>query len=97
LEDAGCIVSGPIPRLSEAVDAARVDDCDAAVLDVNLGGHRVFPVAEVLSRRQIPFVLVTGYATNSLPDQFHAHPTLRKPFRNDQLLNAVSNLVKPAA
>ncbi|MBV8121638.1 MAG: response regulator [Alphaproteobacteria bacterium] len=93
LEDAGCVVSGPIPRLSEAIDAARADDCDAAVLDVNLGGYRVFPVAEELSRRHIPFVIVTGYATTTLPEPFDRSPTIRKPFRNQDLLNAISNLV----
>jgi DNA-binding response OmpR family regulator len=97
LEDAGCVVSGPIGRLSKAIDAARVDDCDAAVLDVNLGGQRVFPVAEELSRRHIPFVVVTGYATASLPAPLAGCPILRKPFRNQQLLSALSNLVECAA
>jgi DNA-binding response OmpR family regulator len=96
LEDAGCVVSGPIPRLSEALDAARVDDCDAAVLDVNLGGQRVVPVAEELARRRIPFVIVTGYAT-ALPEPLDGHPIVRKPFRIQDLLNAVSNLVHCAA
>jgi DNA-binding response OmpR family regulator len=96
LEDAGCVVSGPIPRLSEAIVAARADDCDAAVLDVNLGGDRVFPVAEELSRRHIPFVVVTGYASN-LPGALDGRPTIRKPFRNRDLLNALSNLICSAA
>jgi CheY-like chemotaxis protein len=97
LEDAGCTVAGPIPRLAEAIRAAGTDDLDAAVLDVNLGGQRVFPVAEELSRRRIPFVIVTGYATTSLPESLDGHPTIRKPFRNAQLLNAISNLVDCAA
>lgn len=98
LETAGCIVSGPIPRLAEAMDAARVEPCDAAVLDINLGGHRVFPVAEVLSRRQIPFAFVTGYSADSLPGEHQGRPTIRKPFRNAELLNTVSGLVNnPAA
>jgi DNA-binding response OmpR family regulator len=96
LEDAGCIVSGPIPRLAEAVDAAAVEECDAAVLDVNLGGSRVFPVAEVLSRRHIPFVFVTGYGTHSLPGEHHHRPAVRKPFRNEELLNAVCSLFRSA-
>jgi len=95
LEMAGCVVSGPIPRLTEAVDAAKVDACDAAVLDVNLGGNRVFPVAEVLSHRHIPFIFVTGYGGGNLPEEHHSRPTLRKPFRNDELLNAISALINP--
>jgi DNA-binding response OmpR family regulator len=78
------------------VGAAEADTCDAAVLDVNLGGNQVFPVAEVLSRRQIPFVFVTGYGANMLPDEHHGRPMIRKPFRIDELLSVVADLVKPA-
>ncbi|HXC90864.1 MAG TPA: response regulator [Stellaceae bacterium] len=97
LETAGCVVSGPIPRLAEAVSAAEVETCDAAVLDINLGGHRVFPVAEILSRRQIPFVFVTGYAVDSLPGEHHGRPTIRKPFSNQELVNTVASLMNAAA
>ena len=97
LENAGCIVSGPIPRLREAIDAAEIETCDAAVLDVNLGGKRVFPVAEVLTRRHIPFIFVTGYGAASLPLEHHGRPTIRKPFRNEELVNAVSGLLNRAA
>lgn len=96
LENAGCVVSGPIPRLAEAVVAAKVDACDAAVLDVNLGGQRVFPVAEILSRRRIPFVFVTGYGAGSLPGEHRGRPTLRKPFKGKELVSTVSHLVHPA-
>lgn len=93
LEAAGCVVLGPIPRLDEAIDAARAGLYDAAVLDVNLGGNRVFPVADALSDRHIPFVFVTGYGTGSLPPEHHAQLTIRKPFRNDDLLSALAELV----
>jgi DNA-binding response OmpR family regulator len=96
LEMAGCVVLGPIARLTEAVDAAQSDSCDAAVLDVNLGGSLVFPVAEILSQRQIPFAFITGYATGALPAEHHTRPTIRKPFRKDELLALVSDMVHPA-
>jgi DNA-binding NarL/FixJ family response regulator len=57
LENAGCIVVGPIPRLTEAVKAARAEACDVAVLDINLGGNQAFSVAEALTDRQIPLSL----------------------------------------
>lgn len=97
LENAGCVVSGPIPRLAEAVDAAKVDACDAAVLDVNLGGQRVFPVADILSQRRIPFVFVTGYGAGLLPGEHRGRPTLRKPFKSEELVSTVSHLVHPVA
>jgi CheY-like chemotaxis protein len=95
LEGAGCAVAGPIPRVAEALEAAGRDAYDAAVLDVNLAGDRIDPVAEALSRRNIPFVFVTGYATGALPGEYTQRPRLCKPFKVADLLGTLSNLVKP--
>jgi len=94
LEIAGCIVTGPIPRLAEAVDAADRERCDAAVLDVNLAGERIYPVADILSRRKIPFVFVTGYGV--LPGEYANRPRLCKPFKMADLLDTLSDIVKTA-
>ena len=91
LGTAGCIVTGPIPRLAEAVDAADHRVCDAAVLDVNLSGERVYPVADILSRRNIPFIFVTGYGMSALPREYADRPRLSKPFRTGELLCWLSN------
>ena len=61
LQFAGCVVCGPIPRLAPALEAADTEACDVAVLDINLAGQWVYPVAETLARRNVPFVFVTGY------------------------------------
>ena len=95
LESAGCIVTGPIPRLREALDAVGHDDYDAAVLDVNLAGERINPVADVLAERNVPFVFVTGYGANALPSEYAERPHLCKPFRMGDLLCTLSNVVKP--
>jgi DNA-binding response OmpR family regulator len=95
LESAGCVVSGPIPRLAEALDAAGREACDVAVLDVNLAGERIDPVAELLSRRNVPFVFVTGYTTAVLPGKYAGCPRVCKPFKIQDLLNTLSSLVKP--
>jgi DNA-binding response OmpR family regulator len=94
LEIAGCIVTGPIPRLAQAVDAADREACDAAVLDVNLAGERIYPVADILSRRNIPFVFVTGYGV--LPGEYANRPRLCKPFKMADLLGTLSDIVKTA-
>jgi DNA-binding response OmpR family regulator len=94
LEIAGCIVTGPIPRLAQAVDAADREACDAAVLDVNLAGERIYPVADILSRRNIPFVFVTGYG--ALPGEYANRPRLCKPFKMADLLDTLSDIVKTA-
>jgi DNA-binding response OmpR family regulator len=94
LKSAGCIVSGPIPRLAEALDAAGREACDVAVLDVNLAGERVYPVADVLSRRNVPFVFVTGYTNAALPGDYAERPRICKPFKMAELLGTLSNIVK---
>jgi DNA-binding response OmpR family regulator len=94
LEIAGCIVTGPIPRLAQAVDAADREACDAAVLDVNLAGERIYPVADILSRRNIPFVFVTGYGV--LPGEYANRPRLCKPFKMADLIDTLSDIVKTA-
>jgi len=94
LESAGCVVSGPIPRVAEALDAVDHESYDAAVLDVNLAGDRIDPVAEALSRRNIPFMFVTGYNTSALPGKFAGRPRLCKPFKMRELLGTLCRLVK---
>src|SRR5215469_16898701 len=96
LESAGCVVSGPIPRLPEALDAVDHDGYDVAVLDVNLAGERIDPVAEALSRRNVPFLFVTGYGAGVLSDEFAERPRLCKPFKMADLLHTLSRVVRPA-
>jgi CheY-like chemotaxis protein len=94
LETSGCVVAGPVSRLAAAIDAAEREDCAAAVLDVNLAGQRTDPVAEILSRRNIPFLFVTGYASDGLPREHAGRPRLHKPFRIGELLRMLGELVK---
>jgi len=96
LESAGCVVIGPFPRVPEALDAVDRDPCDAAVLDVNLGGERIDPVAAALSRRNVPFVFVSGYGTIGMPRDYSDRPRICKPFKLAELLGTVSSLVKPS-
>jgi DNA-binding response OmpR family regulator len=94
LESAGCIVMGPIPRVTEALDAVNDDDYDAAVLDVNLAGERINPVADALSERDVPFMFVTGYGANALPREYAERPHIGKPFRMAELLGMLSSILK---
>jgi DNA-binding response OmpR family regulator len=93
LTSAGCVVAGPIPRLSEALEAVDRGTFDAAVLDVNLAGERIDPVADALSRRNVPFMFVTGYSTGVLPGEHAERPHIRKPFKMADLLGMLSSLV----
>jgi DNA-binding response OmpR family regulator len=94
LTAAGGVVVGQLPRLTDALEAAANENCDAAVLDVNLGGERVYPVAKILAARHVPFIFVTGYSGDALPREYAEQPRIAKPFRAAQLLGALSNLIE---
>ena len=94
LESAGCIVMGPVARVPEALDAVNDDDYDAAVLDVNLAGERINPVADALSERDVPFMFVTGYGANALPSEYAERPHIGKPFRMAELLGMLSSILR---
>jgi CheY-like chemotaxis protein len=80
-EEAGAIVVGPAPRLSEALRKAESTTLDGAVLDINLAGEFCFPLAEALRKRGVPFIFLTGYGEASLiPAAFRDVPRLSKPF-----------------
>jgi hypothetical protein len=80
LAAAGATVIGPVGTLARAI--AMVDGnagIDAAVLDINLAGEAVYPLAEKLLSRDVPFVFVTGYETAAIPTCFARVPVLEKP------------------
>jgi DNA-binding response OmpR family regulator len=97
LEDAGYVVAGPAARLDRAVALASSEAIDAAVLDVNLAGVQVWPVAEILRQRGIPFLLVTGLSTGSGLPAFCARvPRLAKPFVRAALLDKLAEVLNSA-
>ena len=77
---AGCVTIGPFSNLADATQATRREDFDLAILDVNLGGEPIYPLAEELLARGKPFLLVTGYGAESLPPHFRSLPRLPKPY-----------------
>lgn len=85
LEDLGCVVVASVARLAKASDVARSIEVDLAVLDVNLAGQLVFPVAEILRDRNIPFFFSTGYGASGLQGEFALRPVLHKPFSQKEL------------
>jgi CheY-like chemotaxis protein len=82
LIDAGYVVSGTATAISQALEmvANAAADFDVAILDVNLRGQPIFPVAEALAQAGKPFVFATGYGAGSLPETWRDRPTLQKPF-----------------
>lgn len=58
---------------------------DGAILDINLGTEKVFPIADVLVDRGIPFVFATGYGAQGLLPRYAGYPVIAKPFRLESL------------
>ncbi len=85
LQGMGCIVVGPVGKLDGALRLADDADIDAAILDVTIRGGQVFPVAERLQSRGVPFALASGYGDWALPDAFRNQPRLTKPFTVHEL------------
>lgn len=82
LMDFECIIAGRAGTVAAALAIINDDTCvlDAAVLDVNLGGETIFPVADALAKQGIPFVFSTGYGTPGILAEFADRPVIAKPF-----------------
>ena len=96
LEDEGVIVVGPAPSVRKALrllDAAA--DLDGAVLDMNLGDEPVFPVADALQARGIPFLFTTGYDAAAVPPAWRHVQRLEKPIEFAAVARALSACCPP--
>lgn len=85
LTELGLRVNGPHGTLTAAVAAAKVAESKAAILDVNLAGDKIYPVAEILDGQKVPFVFVTGYARDSIDKRFSETVVLQKPIERQKL------------
>ena len=85
LLDFGCEVIGPAARLSAALDAVSRESIDLAILDVNVAGEPIYPVADALAQRSVPFVFSTGYGSAGIKDAYRDRPVLQKPFAQHDL------------
>lgn len=92
LDDLGCKVVGPASRLDEAIALAGEAELDCAVLDVNLGGQSIFPLADLLRAKGAPFAFATGYGDAGLRDIDKGSPVLQKPFRETDLARVLGVL-----
>jgi CheY-like chemotaxis protein len=92
LTDLGCTVVGPASRLDEAMEIAEQNGLDCAVLDVNLGGQPIFPLADLLRERGRPFAFATGYGDAGLREVDRGSPVLQKPFREGDLARVLGEL-----
>jgi DNA-binding response OmpR family regulator len=94
LSDAGAQVLGPIPTVDDArAFIAGEANIDAAILDINLHGEMVFPVADTLADRGIPFAFTTGYDQAAVPERFAGVPRIEKPFKGARIASILGPLL----
>jgi CheY-like chemotaxis protein len=92
LAEWGCAVVGPAGRVPKALSLAGSEALDGAILDVNVAGTEVYPVARTLAARRIPFIFVSGYAASRLPKEWRDRPTLQKPFQPHDLAQSMAKV-----
>ena len=90
LEECGCEVVGPAARVSDALAILDTEAVDIALLDVNLGREKSYPIADRLTRNGTPFLLSTGYAEVDPP--YNDHRRLQKPFSRKHLTEVLEEL-----
>lgn len=79
LERLDALIVGPVPSVELALELVDADKVDAAILDINLDGEKVYPLADILAERDIPFVFATGYETSPMPTKYRGYVLCEKP------------------
>jgi CheY-like chemotaxis protein len=97
LSDLGYTIVAACGGIDEALGCAKQAEIDVAILDVNLSGTPVYPVADALEARGVPFLFSTGYGERGVADTYRDHPTLQKPFQMEGLERALKKLLDGAA
>lgn len=95
VRDAGH-VARKASRLSNALQMADAEDFDAAILDINLAGEEVFPLAAILHDRGTPFLFVSGYGDAGVPPEYAGYPRLQKPYGLEEFKASLDSLLRSA-
>ena len=96
LADLGYAIAKAVGTIAEASQVAATGAFDVAILDVNVDGEEIYPVADILAQLGLPFVFVTGYAEDILPAKYRSRPALQKPFQAEQLSATLAGLLATA-
>ena len=88
----GYAVGGVASRVSDAISLVERDSFDFAILDVHLNGKEVFPLADILLKRGIPFMFATAFGARGIPNAYLQYPVLQKPFSSLELKRALLRL-----
>jgi CheY-like chemotaxis protein len=97
LEELGYRIAAEAGEINEALSIAQTADFDFAILDVNVNGKVISPVADVIKARNRPFIFATGYGSSGLPEEYRDRPALQKPFQLETLARMIDATLKDAA
>jgi CheY-like chemotaxis protein len=97
LEELGYSVAAEAGEINEAIRLAQSAEYDFAILDVNVNGKVISPVAELIKSRNRPFIFATGYGSSGLPEEYRDRPALQKPFQIETLARMIDSTLKSAA
>ena len=96
LEACGATIIGPVATVEDALDLIATEKIDGASLDINLGGTRVYPVADALAAQNVPFIFASGYDPKVIPLAYADIPLCDKPVSSTSLIKAlVVSLTNP--
>ena len=96
LSEAGAEALGPVPTVADAICLVAAEGrVDAALLDVNLRGERIWPVVDALLAREVPLVLSTGYDENTIPETYAHLPRCGKPATGQAIAHALVRMLAP--
>ena len=93
LHDLGCVIIGPATNMATALQLASDEPLDGAIVDINIRGGKAFPVLRILHDRAIPFLLASGYADWSMPEEWQEHPRMPKPYSPHLLRESLLTLL----
>lgn len=94
LAERGATVIGPVPSVEKAIVLILSGThLDGAILDVNLQGQMVFPVADLLLERSVPFLFMTGYDQSVIPERFKAIVRCEKPLQLEVLCRTMTGIL----
>ena len=96
LEELGFSVAAEAGEINEAIRLAQCTEFDLAILDVNVNGKVISPVADLITARNRPFIFATGYGSSGLPPEYRDRPALQKPFQIETLARLIDSTLKGA-
>src|SRR5689334_23532064 len=94
LEELGFSIAAEAGEINEAIRLAQSTYYDLAILDVNVNGKVISPVADLVRARNRPFIFATGYGASGLPEEYRDRPSLQKPFQLETLGKAIESALR---